>query len=143
LYAHGMRDVKSASEAAQALQPLAGQYAYILFSFGLFNASLFAASILPISTAYTVCEGLGFESGLDKKFEEAPFFYWLFTILIVVGAGVVLIPSIPSVRVSIMSQVVNGIVLPMVLIPMMILVNRHDLMGKYVNSRLFNIIAVL
>jgi NRAMP (natural resistance-associated macrophage protein)-like metal ion transporter len=142
LYAHGMRDVKSSTEAAQALQPLAGQNAYILFSFGLFNASLFAASILPISTAYTVCEGLGFESGLDKRFEEAPFFYWLYTILIVLGAGVVLIPSLPSVRLSILSQVINGAVLPMVLIPMLILVNRRDLMGKHVNSRLFNVIAI-
>lgn len=141
LYAHGLRDVKSSTEAAQALQPLAGQNAYILFSFGLFNASLFAASILPISTAYTVCEGLGFESGLDKKFDEAPFFYWLYTILIVLGAGVVLIPSIPSVQLSILSQVVNGIVLPMVLIPMLILVNRRDLMGNHVNSRTFNVIA--
>jgi Mn2+/Fe2+ NRAMP family transporter len=137
-----MRDVKSSTEAAQALQPLAGQNAYILFSFGLFNASLFAASILPISTAYTVCEGLGFESGLDKRFEEAPFFYWLYTILIVLGAGVVLIPSLPSVRLSILSQVINGAVLPMVLIPMLILVNRRDLMGKHVNSRLFNVIAI-
>lgn len=141
LYAHGMRDVKSSTEAAQALQPLAGQNAYILFSFGLFNASLFAASILPISTAYTVCEGLGFESGLDKRFDEAPFFYWLYTILIVLGAGVVLIPSLPSVQLSILSQVINGAVLPMVLIPMLILVNRHDLMGKHVNSRAFNVIA--
>jgi NRAMP (natural resistance-associated macrophage protein)-like metal ion transporter len=141
LFAHGMRDVKSSTEAAQALQPLAGQYAYILFSFGLFNASLFAASILPISTAYTVCEGLGFESGLDKKFGEAPFFYWLYTVLIVLGAGIVLIPQIPAVKVSIMSQMINGAVLPMVLIPMLILVNRRDLMGKHVNSRTFNVIA--
>ncbi len=143
LYAHGMRDVKSSTEAAQALQPLAGQYAYILFSFGLFNASLFAASILPISTAYTVCEGLGFESGLDKKFDEAPFFYWLYTVLIVAGAAVVLIPSIPSVQVSVLSQMINGAVLPAVLIPMLILVNRRDLMGKHVNSRSFNAIAII
>jgi len=141
LYTHGMRNVSSSSEAAQALRPLAGQYAYILFSFGLFNASLFAASILPISTAYTVCEGLGFESGLDKKFSEAPFFYWLYTILIVLGAGVVLIPQIPAVKVSILSQMINGAVLPMVLIPMLILANRRDLMGKHANSRLFNVIA--
>src|SRR5579862_6169020 len=88
LYVHGIRQIRDAADAAQALRPLAGEYAYILFAAGLFNASLFAASILPISTAYTVCEGLGFESGVGHKFSEAPVFYWLYTILIVAGAGV-------------------------------------------------------
>ena len=87
------RDIDYAADAAQALKPLAGQYAYILFAVGLFNASLFAASILPLSTAYTVCEGLGFESGVDKKFGEAPFFYWLYTLLIVAGGILVLSDS--------------------------------------------------
>jgi len=141
LYAHGHRDVESAADAAQALRPLAGDYAYILFSAGLFNASLFAASILPISTAYAVCEGLGFESGVGKKFSEAPFFYWLYTILIALGAGVILMPRIPLVKISILSQVVNGMVLPFVLIFMLLLANKHELMGKHTNSRLFNIIA--
>ncbi len=99
LYVHGIRDIADASVAAQAMKPLAGQYAFILFAAGLFNASLFAASILPLSTAYTVCEGLGFESGLDKSFKEAPFFYWFYTLLIVLGAAVVLIPELPLVQI--------------------------------------------
>jgi Mn2+/Fe2+ NRAMP family transporter len=141
LYAHGYRNVQDAKDAAQALRPLAGQYAYILFSMGLFNASLFAASILPLSTAYTVCEGLGFESGVGMRFGEAPVFYWLYTILIAAGAGVILIPNLPLVKITILSQVVNGAVLPFVLIFMLLLVNSKDLMGEYVNSRAFNIIA--
>ena len=141
LYAHGHRDIRDAADAAQALRPLAGDYAYILFALGLFNASLFAASILPLSTAYTVCEGLGFESGVGQSFREAPVFYWLYTILIAVGGGVILLPNVPLVRISLVSQVVNGIVLPFVLIFMLLLVNKRDLMGDHVNSRSFNIIA--
>jgi Mn2+/Fe2+ NRAMP family transporter len=141
LYAHGYRNVQDAKDAAQALRPLAGDYAYILFSMGLFNASLFAASILPLSTAYTVCEGLGFESGVGLRFGEAPVFYWLYTILIAAGAGVILIPNLPLVKITILSQVVNGAVLPFVLIFMLLLVNSKDLMGEYVNSRAFNVIA--
>src|SRR5262249_35643137 len=104
LYAHGFHNVSDAKDAAQALRPLAGDYAYILFAMGLFNASLFAASILPLSTAYTVCEGLGFESGVGKRFSEAPVFYWLYTALIIVGGGVILIPNLPLVKISILSQ---------------------------------------
>jgi NRAMP (natural resistance-associated macrophage protein)-like metal ion transporter len=141
LWVHGYRDIKYAADAAQALKPLAGQYAYILFAVGLFNASLFAASILPLSTAYTVCEGLGFESGVDKKFGEAPFFYWLYTLLIVAGGAVLLIPGLPLIKIAVLSQVVNGIVLPFVLIFMLLLINKKDLMGEYVNSRLFNAVA--
>src|SRR5882757_536483 len=141
LYVHGYRDIKYAADAAQALKPLAGQYAYILFAVGLFNASLFAASILPLSTAYTVCEGLGFESGVDKKFGEAPFFYWLYTLLIVAGGAVLLIPNLPLVKIAVLSQVVNGVVLPFVLIFMLLLINKKELMGRYVNSRLFNFVA--
>ena len=141
LYAHGYRNVADAKDAAQALRPLAGDYAYILFSMGLFNASLFAASILPLSTAYTVCEGLGFESGVGLKFGEAPVFYWLYTILIAAGAGVILTPNLPLVKITILSQVVNGVVLPFVLIFMLLLINKKELMGDYVNSRLFNGIA--
>ena len=128
-------------DAAQALRPLAGEYAYLLFAAGLFNASLFAASILPISTAYAVCEGLGFESGLDKQFHEAPLFYWLYTLLIVFGAGVLLLPHVPLVYVSVLSQVANGIVLPFVLIFMLLLTNDREIMGEYVNGRGFNIVA--
>jgi len=87
LYTSGHRDITDAAQAAQALIPLAGKWAGILFAFGLLNASLFAASILPLSTAHVICEGLGFEAGLDHKFKDAPIFYWLYTILIVVGAG--------------------------------------------------------
>jgi NRAMP (natural resistance-associated macrophage protein)-like metal ion transporter len=143
LYVHGYRDIKYAADAAQALKPLAGQYAYILFAVGLFNASLFAASILPLSTAYTVCEGLGFESGVDKKFGEAPVFYWLYTLLIVAGGAVLLIPGLPLVRIAVLSQVVNGVVLPFVLIFMLLLINKKELMGEYVNTRLFNAVAWL
>jgi NRAMP (natural resistance-associated macrophage protein)-like metal ion transporter len=143
LYVHGYRDIKYAADAAQALKPLAGQYAYILFAVGLFNASLFAASILPLSTAYTVCEGMGFESGVDKKFSEAPFFYWLYTLLIAAGASVLLIPGLPLVKIAVLSQVVNGIVLPFVLIFMLLLINKKELMGTHVNTRLFNAVAWL
>jgi NRAMP (natural resistance-associated macrophage protein)-like metal ion transporter len=141
LYVHGYHNVTDAKDAAQALRPLAGDYAYMLFAMGLFNASLFAASILPLSTAYTVCEGLGFESGVDKRFGEAPVFYWLYTILIVAGAGVILLPNLPLVKIIIFSQVINGVVLPFVLIFMLLLINKQQLMGEHVNSRAYNIIA--
>src|SRR5581483_12006086 len=141
LYAQGHHEIKDAADAAQALRPLAGEYAYMLFAFGLFNASIFAASILPISTAYAVCEGLGFESGLDKKFHEAPVFYWLYTALIVLGAGVVLFPHLPLVYVTVLSQVANGVVLPFVLIFMLLLTNDRELMGDQINSRGFNVVA--
>jgi len=143
LYTHGMRNIGEASDAADAMKPLAGQYAFILFASGLFNASLFAACILPLSTAYTVCEGLGLESGLDKGFKEARFFYWFYTLLLAVGAAVVLIPNFPLIRVIIGSQVLNGVLLPVVLIFMLRLINRQELMGKYTNSRWFNAIAWL
>ncbi len=142
LFIHGFRDIKYASDAAQALKPLAGDYAYILFAVGLFNASLFAASILPLSTAYTVCEGMGFESGVGMKFGEAPVFYWLYTLLIVAGGAMVLvIPGERLVRIVLWSQVLNGVVLPFVLIFMLLLINKKELMGEYVNSRLFNVVA--
>jgi NRAMP (natural resistance-associated macrophage protein)-like metal ion transporter len=141
LYVHGMRDIAVPADAAGAMKPLAGDFAFILFAAGLFNASLFAASILPLSTAYTVCEGLGFESGVDKGFKEAPFFYWFYTSLIVLGAGVVLIPSFPLVKVVILSQVLNGVLLPVIMIFMLKLINKHELMGKHTNSRWFNAVA--
>jgi len=142
LFVHGYRDIKFAADAAQALKPLAGQYAYILFAVGLFNASLFAASILPLSTAYTVCEGLGFESGVDKKFSDAPFFYWLYTLLIAAGGILVLlIPAPQLVGIVLWSQVLNGIVLPFVLVFMLLLINKKELMGEYVNTHLFNAVA--
>src|SRR5271168_2965921 len=141
LYTHGIRHLSDPSDAAGAMKPLAGQYAFILFAAGLFNASLFSASILPLSTAYTVCEGLGFESGLDKGFREAKFFYWFYSLLLFAGAAVVLIPNFPLVKFSILSQVLNGILLPLILIFMLKLINKHELMGKYTNTRWLNAIA--
>ncbi|MGO9326136.1 MAG: Nramp family divalent metal transporter [Terracidiphilus sp.] len=142
LYVHGMGAIQVASDAAEAMRPLAGDYAFILFAFGLFNASIFAASILPLSTAYTVCEGMGFESGVDKNFREAPFFYWLYTLLIAGGAVAVLIlPDAQLINVAILSQVLNGVLLPVVIILMLLLINRTDLMGEHKNSRLWNWIA--
>ena len=141
LFAAGHTEIHDPADAVVALEPLASKYASILFGAGLLNASLFAASILPISTAYTVCEGLGFESGVDRSFKEARVFYWLYTILLAAGAGFVLIPGVPLVKVSILSQVINGIALPAVLIFMLLLINKKDLMGSHTKSRLFNMIA--
>jgi NRAMP (natural resistance-associated macrophage protein)-like metal ion transporter len=141
LYTHGIRNITDPSDAAGAMKPLAGQYAFILFAAGLFNASLFSASILPLSTAYTVCEGLGVESGLDKSFGEAKFFYWLYSLLLFAGAAVVLIPNFPLVKFPILSQVLNGVLLPVILIFMLKLINKHELMGKYTNTRWWNTIA--
>jgi len=141
LHTAGKYAIETAADAALALRPLAHEGAYLLFAAGLFNASLFAASILPISTAYAVCEGLGFESGLDKRFEEAPAFYWLYTALIVFGAGVVLIPGFPLFRVMVLSQVVNGVLLPFVLVFVLLLINDRELMGDYTNSRPYNVIS--
>jgi Mn2+/Fe2+ NRAMP family transporter len=143
LWVHGLGSIRDASDAAQAMKPLAGPYAFLLFAFGLFNASFFAASVLPLSTAYVVCEGLGLESGVDKRFKEAPVFYWLYSILIIGGAAVVLIPNFPLVKWSIESQALNGILLPIVIILMLLLINRKDLMGEYVNPHWFNVAAWL
>ena len=140
IYSVMPRDIDSAAEAALALKPF-GEYAFLLFAAGLLNASVFAASILPLSTAYTVCEGLGFESGVSRRMREAPVFYYLYTSLIVVGAGVVLIPGFDLVRMTILSQVLNGMLLPFVLIPMVILINKRDLMGQWVNPRWFNLVS--
>ena len=141
LFVHGFHNINDAKDAAEALQPLAGDYAYILFAIGLFNASLFAASILPLSTAYTVCEGLGFESGVGKRFSEAPVFYWLYTLLIAAGAGFILMPRLPLIKIQLYSQALNGVAIAPVLIFMLLLVNKKDLMGEYVNSRLYNIVG--
>src|SRR5438309_4087030 len=121
LHTQGTYNIETGAQAAQALRPLAGEYAYLLFAAGLFNASLFAASILPISTAYAVCEGLGLESGLDKRFHEAPAFYWLYTALITLGAAVLLLPRFPLFPVMIASQMLNGVLLPFVLVFVVVL----------------------
>jgi NRAMP (natural resistance-associated macrophage protein)-like metal ion transporter len=140
IWAHGPKDINDAADAAVALKPF-GQYAYLLFSAGLFNASFFAACILPLSTVFTVCEGLGFESGVDKRFQEAPVFYWLFTLLIVLGGGVILWPNFPLVKMILFSQVINGVLLPVVLIYMVMLINKKSLMREWTNSRLYNAVA--
>src|SRR5262249_28510075 len=132
--------IKDAADAALGLRPF-GAYASLLFAAGLFNASLFAACILPLSTSYSVCEGLGFESGVDLRFHEAPVFYWLFTLLIVVGGAVILIPGFPLVKMILLSQVINGVLLPFVLIFMTLLINRARLMHEWVNSGFYNLIA--
>ena len=137
----GLTSINDAAEAAKALIPLAGKWAGLTFAFGLLNASLFAATILPLSTAHVICEGLGFEAGLDHKFREAPAFYWLYTILILVGGGIVLLPNAPLWKIFIFSQVGNGIWLPIVVIFILLLINRKDLMGEHTNTVLFNIIA--
>ena len=141
LHANGMTNITDAGEAAKALIPLAGKWAGLTFALGLLNASLFAATILPLSTAHVICEGLGFEAGLDHKFREAPAFYWLYTMLIVVGAGIVLLPNAPLWKIAIFSQVGNGVWLPIVIIFILLLVNRKDLMGEHTNTVAFNIIA--
>jgi Mn2+/Fe2+ NRAMP family transporter len=141
LHASGQFNISDASEAAKALIPLAGKWAGLCFAFGLLNASLFAATILPLSTAHVICEGLGFEAGIDHKFSEARIFYSLYTILIGVGAGIILIPNVPLWKILIFSQVGNGVWLPVVIIFILLLVNRRDLMGEHVNTLTFNIVA--
>ncbi len=141
LNVRGMTDITDAAQAAQALRPLAGRFAAALFAFGLLNASLFAASILPLSTAHVICEGLGFEAGIDNKMREAPIFYGLYTGLIVVGGGIILIPHAPLLKILLLSQVANGIWLAPVLIFILLLINRKDLMGEHVNKLGFNILA--
>ncbi|MBI1919556.1 MAG: Nramp family divalent metal transporter [Geobacter sp.] len=133
--------IETATDAALALQPLVGKHASTLFAFGLFNASLFAACILPLSTSFYICEGMGWESGIDKDFRTAPQFFWLFTIIIVLSALTILMPDVPLITIMFISQVINGAVLPFVLIFMLLLVNNRHLMGSHVNGPVFNLIA--
>jgi len=140
IHVQGLK-IETAADAAMALKPLVGQYASGLFAFGLFNASLFGACILPLSTAFYICEGMGWESGVDKDFRKAPQFFWLFTLIIVISALIILIPDAPLIFIMYISQVVNGAVLPFVLIFMQLLINDKRLMGKYVNGPVFNGIA--
>jgi len=140
IYEVAPRDLQVPADAAAGLRPF-GPYAYLLFAAGLFNASLFAACILPLSTAYSVCEGLGFESGVNHRFREAPIFYWLFTGLIVVGGGVVMWPQFPLVKMILFSQVINGVLLPVVLIFMTLLINKKKLMHEWINSRFYNFVS--
>ena len=134
------RDIKDSADAALGLKPF-GHWAYLLFTIGLLNASFFGACILPLSTAYTVCEGLGFESGVNLRFREAPLFYWLYTLLIAFGAGAVLLPGFSLVRMILASQVMNGILLPFVLFFILRLVNKRRIMKDWVNPPVYNLIA--
>jgi NRAMP (natural resistance-associated macrophage protein)-like metal ion transporter len=140
LFAHGV-SIRDAADAARALEPLAGHYASSLFAFGLLNASLFSAAILPLATVYYVCEAFGWETGIDKRWDEAKAFYGIYTAMIALGAGVILWPRFPLIRIMFLSQVANGVALPFVLVFMLILVNRKTLMGNLVNGPVFNVVA--
>jgi NRAMP (natural resistance-associated macrophage protein)-like metal ion transporter len=140
LHVNGIK-INEAADAAMALQPLAGALAGQLFAFGLFVASIFSAAILPLATAFYVCEAFGFEAGIDKKFGEAPQFYFLFTIIILIGAGIILIPGAPLIAITIWTQVINAILLPVVLICMMVIINNKEIMEDYTNNRLQNVIG--
>ncbi|HEV2298716.1 MAG TPA: Nramp family divalent metal transporter [Candidatus Acidoferrales bacterium] len=141
LHKSGVTQITDAAQAATALTPLAGKWAGMLFAFGLLNASLFSASVLPLSTAHVICEGLGFEAGIDRKFNDAKMFYGLYTALIVVGGGIILLPNAPLLKILVLSQVANGVWLPIVLVLILLLIRRKDLMGKHVNGWFFNIVA--
>lgn len=141
IFKSGHGELKDAAEAAVALAPFAGKFATLLFAVGLVNASLLSAAILPLATSYNICEGLGFEHGVERRFSEAPIFYWLYTLLIACGAGFVLIPRLPLLKVIILSQVANGILLPFVLFYMLILINRERIMHKDTNNIWQNVIA--
>jgi NRAMP (natural resistance-associated macrophage protein)-like metal ion transporter len=142
LHVHG-EHVDSAQQAAQALRPLAGAYAEILFAIGLFGASMLAAGVLPLATAYSISEAFGFEKGVSSSFREAPIFLGVFTFLVAVGAFIAMMPGLPLIQVLIVTQVINGMLLPIVLIAILRLVNNRELMGAYVNGRLYNFAAWL
>ena len=141
IYHSNHPEITDVGQAALALRPFAGKFATLLFAVGLVNASLLSAAILPLATSYNICEGLGFESGVDKRFSEAPVFYWLYTLLIGGGAIVVLIPGLPLLRFILWSQVANGVLLPFVLVYMLLLVNRPRLMGSFKNKLWQNAVA--
>ncbi len=142
IFVHGI-PVNNVADISKALVPLAGQYASILFAFGFLNASLFAASILPLATAYFVCEMLGFEAGVNKGFREAPVFHGLYLGLIILAVIIIMIPNAPLLSILFFSQVANGVLLPFILIFMLLIINDKKIMGEHVNSRFFNIIAVI
>jgi NRAMP (natural resistance-associated macrophage protein)-like metal ion transporter len=141
IYHSNHPQISDAAQAALALKPFAGKFAAVLFAAGLINASLLSAAILPLATSYNICEGLGFESGVDKRFVEAPVFYWLYTLLVGGGAAVVLVPHLPLLQVILYSQVANGILLPFVLVYMLLLINRSRLMGDFRNNSWQNFIG--
>lgn len=141
IYHSNNHKIDDVAQAAVALRPFAGKFAALLFAAGLVNASLLSAAILPLATSYNICEGLGFESGVDKRFSEAPIFYWLYTLLIGGGAAIVLIPHLPVLRFILLTQVANGVLLPFVLVYMLLLINRPRLMGAFRNKPWQNAIA--
>jgi Mn2+/Fe2+ NRAMP family transporter len=141
IYHSNHPEITDVAQAAVALRPFAGKFASLLFAVGLVNASLLSAAILPLATSYNICEGLGFESGVDKHFSDAPVFYWLYTLLVGGGAAVVLIPHLPLLKFILLSQVANGILLPFVLVYMLMLINRPRLMGAYKNKGWQNWVA--
>jgi NRAMP (natural resistance-associated macrophage protein)-like metal ion transporter len=142
LHVHGI-EIESAADAARALEPLAGRYAGLLFGVGLFGASMLAAGVLPLATAYSISEALGFEKGVSRSFREAPIFLGIFTFLVATGALVAIIPGLPLIRVLLVTQVMNGLLLPVLLFAILRLVNDRDLMGTHVNGTLYNIAAWL
>ena len=137
---HGV-EINDAKDAAMALEPLAGALASQLFAFALFVASVFSAIVLPVATTFYICEAFGFEAGLNKKWKEAPQFYWLYTIIIGIGVSIVLIPNAPLIGISIWTQIINGILLPVILIAMMLLINNKAIMGKYTNNAFQNFVG--
>jgi len=140
LFAHHI-PINSAADAATALKPLAGRFASVLFAFGLLNASLMAAAVLPLSTAYAVSEAFGWERGVNRGFRDAPLFLGLYSALIAAGALIVLLPGAPLFILLWLPNVVGGILLPVILILMLRLVNMKRLMGHFVNGRFLNVIA--
>lgn len=133
--------INEAKDAALALKPLAGAIASQVFAFGLFIASIFSATILPLATAFYVCEAFGFEAGIDKDWDEAKEFYVLYTGILILSGAIILIPNAPLILISLWSQVINGMLLPVVLVCMILLVNNKKIMGKYVNKPVNNIIG--
>jgi NRAMP (natural resistance-associated macrophage protein)-like metal ion transporter len=130
-----------AADFAVALKPLAGEFAAVIFALGILNAGLFTATVLPLSTSYVICEALGFEAAVDRKFSEAPVFFTLFGLGLIAGAAIVLIPGIPYLKFTIYAQVLQGILLPPELVLMLLIVNKRSVMGKYVNSPLVNALS--
>jgi len=140
LHVNGIQ-INEAKDAAMALKPLAGMIASQVFAFGLFIASIFSATILPLATAFYVCEAFGFEAGIDKKWKEAPEFYVLYTAILLIAAAIILIPNAPLIQISLWSQVINGMLLPVVLVCMIMLINKKEIMGEYINKPIYNIIG--
>jgi Mn2+/Fe2+ NRAMP family transporter len=140
LHVNGIQ-INEAKDAAMALKPFAGALASQVFAFGLFVASVFSAAILPLATAFIICEAFGFEAGIDKKFSDAPQFYSLFTFTILIAVGIILLPNAPLITITIWTQVLNAVLLPVVLICMMLIINKPEIMGEYTNKRYQNIIG--